>query len=500
MGRRALVAAVILLTSCRAFIGRFGPEPPRDAGDGADVAFDKQVDAMGASGAPAPAVAPDAELSAFFGADRSACLAAPVVLRFAWTSDVQLRQHSVKLFSSRTSRTLDDVIPSFERDALQESLGWAVYLAHIEAVNQYAREVAKAGDAAPVSFLIHTGDAIDSGSIEEMYRFVRVTNRSILPWLNVAGNHDTSVFGNYQKNLTYASDAFVDFYPVGRQGFLAMHAPDRKLTGFGPGLMPVPIGGHSPSQLGKVALAWETNPQTMPPTACHGFDLAGPAGKRCWEYPGYYALDVPGPSRVRVIVLDTTKRKEWGADGEFDGDQARWLTDQLAAARDRTALVFGHHRPMRGVLDAIAASGHSRVFFFSGHTHEAGVFVHEAGPTRVPELNGASILEYPQLSRIVELRQSAERPPCVVTRALWPSSFDAVRSFEWAKLSAKRDACATDPIAQQKLDRASACGHLGAMADWVHNQSSLFEKPQRPETAWRATNAIVSLPPPGGQE
>jgi calcineurin-like phosphoesterase family protein len=498
MQKRALVVMVAVLTSCRAFIGRYGPEPARAAADPV-AAIDREVKEAYDKATLTPVVAADAELNAFFDADRTVCLAAPIVLRFAWTSDVQLRQHSVKLFSSRTSRTLDDVIPSFERDPLQETLGWAVYLANVKAVDLYARGLAAAGDPTPVSFLIHTGDAIDSGTIEELYRFVRVTNQSVLPWLNVPGNHDTSIFGNYQKNLTYTSDAFVDFYPVGRRGFLAMHAPERRLTGFGPELMPVPIGGHPPSESGKALLGGGKNPQTIPQTDCHGFDLAGPPKKPCWDYPGYYALDVPGAARVRVIALDTTRHVDWGAEGELSAEQAAWLKEQLAAASGSTALLFSHHQPLPAVLDAIAASGHSRVFYFSGHTHQAGVYLHQAGRTRVVELNGASILEYPQVSRIVELRQPAAGPPCVVSRAIWPSSFDAVRAFDWGQLSAKWTACAAEPLPSMTLERASACGHLGAMADWVHNDERWFEKPQRPEATWRATNAIVTLPR-GSQE
>lgn len=491
---RACAAAVVVLASCRAYIGRFGPETAPPPGERADVAFDRRVDSAYRSATLVPVVAGDADLTAFFGADRDACLRAPIALRFAWTSDVQLRQHSVKLFSSRTSRTLDDVIPSFERDAMQELLGWSVHLAHIKALNRYARDLGNASGEAPLSFLIHTGDAVDSGSIEEMYRFVRVTNQSILPWVNVAGNHDTSIFGNYEKNLTYASDAFVDFYPVGRRGFLAMHENERRFSGFGPGLMPVPTGGHVPSQSGMVTLGETANLQTMPPSDCHGFDLPAHDRRDCWRYPGYYAFDVPRAPRVRVIVLDTTKHDEWGADGEFDAAQASWLKEQLVAVRGGTALVFAHHRPMKSVLDAIAAAEHPRVFYFSGHTHESGVYVHAAGRGRVVELNGGSILEYPQLARIVELRETESGRTCVLARAIWPSSFEVVRSFDWARYAENRSRCDVEPIPQMTLERASACGHLGAMADWVHNRNHLLGKPQQPDDAWRATNAVVAQP------
>jgi hypothetical protein len=119
---------------------------------------------------------------------RKECLSRPLQLRFAWYSDVQLRQRDVKLFSRTASQALDRVQNSFEGDPVQEEYGWAVYLSHLLALNNYQRSLhdSNATQAAKeplLQFYIHTGDAIDAGTIEELYRFVYLSNQLDFPWL-----------------------------------------------------------------------------------------------------------------------------------------------------------------------------------------------------------------------------------------------------------------------------------------------------------------------------
>ena len=64
-----------------------------------------------------------------------ACRARPLQARFAWVSDVQMRQREVKLYGKRLSRALDRVINSFQRDPEQEEYDWAVYLSTIAAID-----------------------------------------------------------------------------------------------------------------------------------------------------------------------------------------------------------------------------------------------------------------------------------------------------------------------------------------------------------------------------
>lgn len=90
-------------------------------------------------------------------------------------------------------------------------------------------------DSTADGHLVPGGDAIDAGSIEELYKFIYITNKLQIPWLNLIGNNDISIFGNCKERLGYTRQAGVSFYPVGSQSnFLLMHARERMISGFGP--------------------------------------------------------------------------------------------------------------------------------------------------------------------------------------------------------------------------------------------------------------------------
>ena len=110
---------------------------------------------------------------------------------------------------------------------MQEDFDWAVDLSLIEATNRLHQD-------RPLDFMIHTGDSIDAGTIEELYQFVFISDRLRIPWLNLIGNHDVAIFGNYQEEVSYTLQAGVSFYPVGNVGnFVWMHRKERIISGFG---------------------------------------------------------------------------------------------------------------------------------------------------------------------------------------------------------------------------------------------------------------------------
>ena len=310
----AILCLTALLIGCYSFIGRYG-SPFYEGPD--THYFERLVDrsfrpeSLGPDFTPN--LAPDEALQVKGAGPEflPQCLSAPLLLRFAWLSDVQLRQREVKLFSDRASLTLDKVIPSFERNPVQEDYDWAVYTSYIAAINQlHLKDL-------PLDFMIHTGDAIDAGSIEELYRFIYITNKLQIPWMNLIGNHDISIFGNYQERLGYTRQAGVSFYPVGNQAnFLLMHARERMISGFGPHLLPVPgEGGHSPSMDGNVKIR---------STCLHGFDLylnrdpldQCPEGQEIQNLPGYYAFDIDV-----YLSADSGDRAEFGQTGYLG---SRW--------------------------------------------------------------------------------------------------------------------------------------------------------------------------------
>jgi hypothetical protein len=419
-------------------------------------------------------------------APSDACAAAPVVFRFAWVTDVQLRQTEVKLGSKRLSRWGDQLIPSFERDHTQETFGWAAYVAQVAAVNEYAAELATSGQV-PLSFLIHTGDAIDAGSIEEMHRFLFATNLLSIPWLNVVGNHDSAIFGNYAAEKTYVRAPGTDFFMLGRSAFMKMHA--RRNGPPGASRSEIDEPADSPTvrrwvEADRSAKAREVWPQRQDAaralweSECHGFDLghtwAPLRARECDQFPGWYHTLVAGAdgSKVLLVVLDTTKRRGWGAEAELSEAQRDFLTVTLAKHHDVPALVFAHHQATRELQDAIFDSGHDRVFYFSGHTHDsrAEARTWADGGLAFAEFNGGSLIEFPQYGRVVELHRTANGT-CAVSRAAWPSYYPYPGSHVVSTDPTDRRklrACVNAPETRiSRLEDAVECAYLGAKSDYV---------------------------------
>lgn len=441
------------------------------------------------------------------------CLARPPLLRFAWLSDVQLRQREVKLFNSRMSRDLDRIIPSFESDPVQEEYDWAVYLGHVLALNSHQ---AQRGAGPPLAFSIHSGDSVDAGTIEELYQFVYISNQLQMPWFNLLGNHDVGVFGNYDKSKNYTLAAGVEFYPVATRGnFQWMHnnlppGMNRVTVGFGPELLPVPSETHQPSFYGCVPSGDPARfcaVETVPQSRCHGFDLA-PGGRdeqTCAQQKGYYAFDLK-EQPVRVIALDTPRKTIWGAGAEVPEEQTRWLRQTLADARGRVKLVFAHHRPgelpaeMQAVLSEAAArgkDGEGSLVLFTGHVHQNLLGYYGEGGRGYHELNAGALMDYPQLGRIVELRGAPGGEGCLVTRAAWSSfaapSADALKPHpltpgELAQLRR----CEEDRDGMRKtLADSVRCGHLGAVREFLGGRERPWGKPQRFAASWRNANVVI---------
>jgi predicted phosphodiesterase len=417
------------------------------------------------------------------------------LLRFAWFSDVQLRQREVKLFSRKISRDLDDVIPTFEHNFVQEDFDWAVFLSLIEATNRLHQDQ-------PLDFMIHTGDGIDAGTIEELYQFIYISNQLTIPWLNAVGNHDIAIFGNYQERLAYTRQAGVNFYPVGNlSNFVWMHRKERVISGFGRHLLPTPSeGGHPPSE--------DMFPgKKLPPTFHHGFDLA--LGRTCSEPPpqqldydllaGDYAVDLCATRLpLRLIVLNSVKTAEWGADGRITPAQRNWLRSVLLPDGGGINLVFVHHRPAefdeqtRGLL---AGPGHGALVMFTGHTHQHHLTRHGSpGGTGYYELNNGSVLEFPQVGRLIELRGSPGGSIWLVSRALWSSPMAVTALPPEAEVTASLEACLEQRLAKRQILAESVrCGHFGAYDDYRKNKLHVWGRPQPFDEAWTAANVIVRI-------
>ena len=428
------------------------------------------------------------------------CLASPVVLRFAWLSDVQLRQKEVKLFDDNVSLSMDTVIPSFEHNPMQEDYDWAVYASLIAAINQLNRT-----KDTPIDFTIHTGDSIDAGSIEEIYQFVYITNHLNTPWLNVVGNHDISIFGNYRERLGYTRQAGVNFYPVGNfSNYLMMHGKYRMFAGFGPHLLPVPIGeGHSPSEDGKS----EGDRYKIPPTFYHGFDsntvgVPKPPSRDIFQVqnvPGHYAFDIDvTPVPIRVIALNSAKADSWGAEGEIKEVQRIWLQKMVDSAPGRLLLIFSHHRPLDfdgKTMGTLHQKRSGAMVFFTGHTHEHHVRLYDdRNGQAFYELNTGSVLEYPQLGRLIEIRGTHGGPMCLVSRSLWSSHLDQNQDIPAESLVHTLQDCREKRMEYRStLSKAARCGHSGALKDYRDKSKILWGKPQPLEEALKEANIVLPI-------
>ncbi|WP_428265682.1 metallophosphoesterase family protein [Haliangium sp.] len=501
------VAGVVLVAGCYSTIGRHDPGPLRYPSGVEAPTFRKQLQHAYSDRVPidqalpgfAAKVGHESRLHPIAGSalEPAVCEVLPLRFRFAWLTDVQLRQHEVKLFGKRISHVLDSGIETFEHDPVQEAYDWAVYLSHIAAINHLN------ANGPPVSFMIHTGDAIDAGTVQELYEFIAVSDRLEIPWFAAIGNHDVAIFGNYEDHLAYTREAGVAFYPIGnRANFIAMHGPRRTISGFGNDLLPVVTeGGHDPSVAGVECMSGPC--VNIPPTEYHGFDLYAPVGGKHDpafapdRAPGYYAFDVDaGPEmRARVIVLDTARHESWGADGVMSATQRAWLAGQVATSLGRVLLIFAHHtvKDLDGALEtALAGVTRGPAVVFTGHTHEHDAYTHRDRDGRpFYELNAGGLLVYPQRGRMIELRGS-ERAGCLVSRDLSNTYLP-----DEAELSPVPATCEKEYVANQSdLEAAARCGHSGAYSDYLHGRARLLGRPQAVSRAREVMNLVISLGPP----
>jgi hypothetical protein len=106
-------------------------------------------------------------------------------------------------------------------------------------------------------------------------------------------------------------------------------------------------------------------------------------------------------------MLDTVRR-EGGSDGVVLPTQVRWLERRLADAGDRYVVVFSHN-PLDTsaggdqALSAMGAAGNV-VAAVAGHRHRNSI---EADPGGFWRISTASLVDFPQQTRMFSLREGA---------------------------------------------------------------------------------------------
>jgi 3',5'-cyclic AMP phosphodiesterase CpdA len=382
-------------------------------------------------------------------------------LTFVQLSDTQLRDNDVKLTNPVLSARLDHLVESFEHDDDQELYGSYLAEGIVATVNQEVTYYTQRHQPqmAP-SFLIHTGDSIDAGTLRELDLFHSIMDRLVLPWFNVVGNHDVLVFGNFLP----ARDED-DKNCVSQQSITAPYLKQYAKRWLLPGKMCVPptITGHvgprdvfvagDTHEKGRttfidahghaVSRRWRTVPGSsggkQPAAECegviaagahdgrHGFDLY--AGE---ETPGYYAfsltadltLDPNRPDERRVVMIglnsEDLKPDEGGNAGRLGAVQLGWLGKVMGCVEKRDLVFLFAHHPVESIKvekldekgkpidvslkDQPVMRSPNIVAFLYGHHHQLGLCREKGACDRFWEIEAGSLIEHPQEGRLVRLK------------------------------------------------------------------------------------------------
>lgn len=335
-----------------------------------------------------------------------------VKLTFIHLSDVQLRDEQVRLYGSETSKLADYIIPSFEHGPLQEVFDGPAYYALIQTINATVNDDSLSGALKP-TFMIHTGDAVDAGVVNELYEFLYITNEINIPWYNTIGNHDVGTFGNIEPKLIYVNDPFVEFMTMhSKFNFINLHHSTYEHY---------PFVNVSPRNT-------DVEPTTLqePPflSKYNGFDKLNytsdeisDEGVICKDCPGYYSIEVKPDDEstkdqaIQMIVLDTGLNL--GAYGNINQTQLDWMQSEIENAGSKIILIFGHHnlKTIRNgkVLRTLFAANPSVVAYFCGHTHEYDINYHpgEGNAFGFWEIITGATFAYPMQGSLVRVKSEA---------------------------------------------------------------------------------------------
>lgn len=397
---------------------------------------------------------------------------------FVDLSDAQLKEAWIHMQGPLGEETSYDGLQSAsKRDDLLQQNDDAVLLAMVLGINSMNERLPKdptlqanrwAGLPAPraPTFVVHTGDSVDSGMFSELLQFLAAMDQLEIPYFNLVGNHDNMFFGTVPADLVSGTNVIAPYVPIlTTQRFMLFHnleGRDQDPT------LPSPVKRSAPHETASRLISPTPGSLVAPdPNAWnngkyHGFDLAcrsnaAPNGL-CSEARGYYAFDLalgdtppasalptppapeepaegapstepasqpavapPAPPKLRVIVLNTAEEiAESISSAVVQRSRANmlpaqfeWLERQLRPDDETPMyfLVLGHHNfdsflePEEAErLKAILFAEPRVLAYLTAHTHVDDV-VEWTRPTGEPffEIIAGSTLVYPQLGRLIEL-------------------------------------------------------------------------------------------------
>jgi 3',5'-cyclic AMP phosphodiesterase CpdA len=446
-----------------------------------------------------------------------------VVLSFVQVSDVQLRDWGVFYESPSMERVLDKVVPSVIRPEALETRDELPFLALVNAINATLRADNGPGSlprAERPSFLIHTGDAVDSSVVGEVVQFVNVANRLKIPWLNTVGNHDVFVMGNFpQRGLRTADYDPALRFVVSRTAFRNLH---EYMGSQFAGSVDSRLQCHAESEAGTLV---------VPPTSAHGLDLSTSPGVGLSYSVG---VNRGGPLPFRLVVLDTVAddKDTYLAKGDWfrmpgpgalarrlTDDQFGWLRKQiergssLSGFPEEFVLVFAHHTLTSGAGDLkydpsgggapqrlrdYLAARENVLAVFDGHTHVPAIHRYDrpGASAKLLEVTAPSMHEYPQLGYLVNVLWRRPTKQLVVSvraiRGVATGSGSIVENLETACEKARSDA----DREQRKTRLSAGCnGVEGAVGEPLASETVVASDVECPScgapVAARAARVLV---------
>lgn len=236
-------------------------------------------------------------------------------------------------------------------------------------------------------------------------------------------------------------------------------------------------------------------------TPDNGRDFVGPTdfarvltGRDC----NYFSTDV---GDIRLISLDTVNLNG-GWQGSLDEAQFDWLGEQLAEAAGRYVVIASHH-PSPTLTNDYAPPGSGRrvlgaevvelllrhphvIAWMAGHIHHHAALWHGDEVSGFWEFTTASIIDWPQQARIVEMVRVSDRGRPEI--AIVSTIVDHVAGADW-----RRDTLA-DPVGMAAVSRALAANdyrirdyriHDGGPPGHVRDSS-----PTARNTVWRLPDPL----------
>lgn len=305
-----------------------------------------------------------------------------------------------------------------------------------------------------------------------------------LPWLTVHGNHDALLQGTVAPTDRTRAQAVGERRVVG----LAPQQTPYSALEATPGIGPARYVDEDSSPTVSVAADDRRRLLDQGDLAAAMRELSGDHGFTDGSPRGYWARDI---GEIRLIAMDTVN-PHGGWQGSIDEEQLDWLRAQIAGT-SRYVVVTSHH-PSWTLINAFAPEGSSRrvlaeelirvllaeprvVAWVAGHVHGNTVRIHPSRHGGMLEVTTASLIDWPQQGRLIELLEHPEGGVVVAMTLVEHAGW-------WSEHEPDLSSMLADPISLAGLSRVLAGNDFRARRHPVGLQW-MAGRPEARNATWR---------------